>query len=75
VSVEQVHRFGHAQTELFTQVSQIPGVAMIIGKPYELIVQKAELHSWDADKIHASIMDLLLLVNVGSVSPASELPQ
>jgi hypothetical protein len=70
---EQRRRHEIPQTKLFADILALPGVAMVIGRPYELIVQKADL--WDFDEIHPKILDLVLAVNLIPMTPASTLKQ
>lgn len=71
--VEQLHRYEPAQTPLFKAVLAIPGVVTIIGKPYEILVQKADLYAWE--ELHPAIMDLIMAANLGPLQPASSLKQ
>jgi hypothetical protein len=70
---ETVHRHETAQTKLFTEAAVVPGVVMIVGKPYELVVQKAELYTWA--EIHPKLLDLVLAANLGPMQPASDTKQ
>ena len=66
---ETVLRHERAQTELFGKIAQLPGVATVAGKPYEMVVQRAELHPWE--EIHQHILDLLFLINLQPAQPTS----
>jgi hypothetical protein len=70
---ETVHRNEMAHTKLFADVLALPGVAMLVGKPYELVVQKADL--WEFDEIHPKVLDFLLAANLIPMTPASDRKQ
>jgi len=61
--IEQLPRNSGTQTKLFADLLAIPGVAMIVGKPYEVALQKADLYSWE--EIHGKVMDLMFSANIG----------
>jgi hypothetical protein len=71
--IETLHRHEPAQTEIFGKILQLPGVATVIGKPYEVVVQRADLHNWSG--IHQKILDLLFLANIELIQPASDAKQ
>lgn len=70
---ETVHRHERPQTKLFDQVLALPGIVMLVGKPYELVVQKADL--WDFDEIHPKVLDFLLAANLMPMTPISTAKQ
>jgi len=38
---------------------------MIVGKPYEIVLQKGDLFAWD--EIHPKVLDLLFSANIGGM--------
>lgn len=71
--IETLHRNEAAQTKLFGDIVQKPGVAMLCGKPFELLVQKGDMYSWD--EVHRRVLDELLAVNLLPMTPASDAKQ
>lgn len=71
--IESVHRHETAETKLFADILAHPGVVMVVGKPYELAVQKADLYAWD--EIHPRVLDELLAVNLIPMTPISDAKQ
>jgi hypothetical protein len=71
--IETLHRHEPAQTKLFGDILAGPGVAMLVGKPFETAVQKADLFTWD--EIHPRVLDRLLAVNLLPMTPASDAKQ
>jgi hypothetical protein len=70
---ETIHRNERTENRLFSDILAKPGVATLVGKPYEIFVQKGDLFTWD--EIHPRVLDLLLAVNLGPMTPASDAKQ
>jgi hypothetical protein len=73
LEAETVSRNGHFLTKLFGDIVQTPGVSMLIGKPYEIMVRKADLYAWE--EVHPRVLDYMIAANVTAMPPASDLKQ
>jgi hypothetical protein len=71
--IEELHRNEPAKTKLFADILALPGIVMLVGRPYEVFIQKGDLYSFDEQ--HPRILDLLLAANLGPLQPASDLKQ
>lgn len=71
--IENLNRNEPAKTRLFAEILALPGIVMLVGKPYEVFVQKGDLYSWD--EIHGRILDMLLAANLMPLASGSERKQ
>jgi hypothetical protein len=71
--IETLHRHETTNTKLFADVLITPGIAAIVGQPYQMVVEKAELWSWD--EIHPRVMDHLIAANIVAMPPMTERKQ